>query len=169
VSASRTVTVAVLTVSTERTLETDTSGAFLCERAEALGHRVLKRLVLPPVRDALEAQLQAWVAEETVDVILVTGGVGPRSIDVTPDAVRAVLTRELPGFGEDVRRVRREREGLRALLDREIGGVAGATFVFAVGGELPSCRAAWDACLGALLDPDVGDDGVVAWLSRLEP
>lgn len=166
-SEPRTVTLAVLTVSAERTLETDTSGALLCARVEALGHRVLKRLVLPPVRDAIEAQLRAWVAEETVDVVLVSGGVGPLPTDVTPEAVRAVLDRELPGFGEHIRRARRDREGLHALFDRELGGVAGGAFVLAMGEDPEACRTAWDACLGALLDPASGDASLVAWLARL--
>jgi molybdenum cofactor biosynthesis protein B len=168
VSEPRTVTLAVLTVSAEKTVETDTSGALLCARVEALGHRVLKRLVLPPSREAVEAQLRAWVSEEMVDVILVTGGVGPLAGDVTPDAVRAVLDRELPGFGEEVRRARGEREGLRAVFDREIGGVAGGTFVLAVAESAEACRIAWDACLGALLDPE-SDASLVPWLSRFPP
>ncbi|GAB4206769.1 MAG: molybdenum cofactor biosynthesis protein B [Sandaracinaceae bacterium] len=165
-SEPRTVTIAVLTVSATKSLETDTGGALLCARVEALGHRVLKRLVLPPSRDAVEAQLRAWVTEETVDVILVTGGIGPLPSDVVPEAVRAVIDRELPGIGEEVRRVRREREGLRALLDREIGGVAGNTFVLAVGESAAACRVAWDVCLGALLDPE-SDASLVSRLVEL--
>lgn len=166
-SAARTVTVAVLTVSASRTLETDAVGELLASRSAALGHHVLKRLVLPPSREAVEAQLRAWVAEETLDVVLVTGGVGLRRADVTPEAVRAVLDREIPGFGEHVRRVRSEREGTGALRTREVAGIAGATLVFAMPSDAGACREAWDSFLAEQLDPRAPGPTLVALLPEL--
>ncbi len=148
-----TVTIAVLTVSRPRTATTDPAGDLLAERASALGHTILKRLVLPAEREPVEAQLRAWVAEETIDVILVSGGVGLLQSDVTPDAVRAVLDREIPGFGEHVRRVRAERAGLSALHSRELAGIAAGTLIFALPAEPSACKDAWDALLGPELDP----------------
>lgn len=147
-----TATIAVLTVASARTAATDAAGDLLAERATALGHQVLKRLLLPADREQVEAQLRAWVAEETIDVIVVAGGVGLLPSDVTPGAVRAVVDREIPGFGEHVRRVRAERVGLAALHTRELAGIAAGTLVFAVSAEPDACKDAWDAILGPELD-----------------
>lgn len=146
------VTVAILAVATEGAVDGG-SGQLLAERCAALGHEVLKRLALPPDRESIEAQLRAWVAEESIDVVVVMGAVGVTPSDVAPEAVRAVLERELPGFGEAVRRAHEREVGHRAVHGRELGGVAGGSFVFALSAEHESLVRAWDSVLGELLDP----------------
>ncbi len=160
----RVVTVAVLVVAPPGT----SLGAaqVLVDRCAALGHQVLKRLHLPPDREAIEAQLRAWVAEESIDVVLVAGAIGLTSADVTPEAVRAVIERELPGFGETVRRAHEARVGLRAIHGRELAGVSGGTLVFAISSERQACIGAWDAVLGPLLDPSA-EASLVPLLSEL--
>ncbi|MBX7197644.1 MAG: hypothetical protein K1X94_36700 [Sandaracinaceae bacterium] len=167
VAEPRVVTVAILAVAPRRVLD-EPASALLASRCQSLGHQVLKRLVLPPSREAIETQLRAWIAEESIDVILVAGGVGLSSNDVTPEAVRAVIEREIPGFGEAVRSARSEHVGLLALHGRELAGVAAGTFVFAVGGETASCQIAWDAVLEPMLDP-ASEASVVPLLSQLVP
>lgn len=162
---ARIVTVAILSVSRERVLDDPTS-AFLASRIARLGHQVIKRLALPPAREAVEQQLRAWIAEESIDVILVAGGVGILSDDVTPEAVRAVVEREMPGFGEAVRAARSEHVGLRAIHGREIGGVAAGTFVLAIGGELEATTHAFDAVIDPMLDA-ASDASLVPFLDRL--
>ena len=93
-------TIAVLTVSDTRTTETDTSGNLLATRAEELGHKVMSRLILKDDAGLIIQQLRAWVAQETIDIILITGGTGITARDVTPEAVLAVIDKEIPGFGE---------------------------------------------------------------------
>lgn len=161
----RVVTVAILSVSSAPVSD-DPPSALLASRCQALGHEVLKRLALRPSREAVETQLRAWIAEESIDVILISGGVGLLADDVTPEAVRAVIDRELPGFGEAVRAARSEHVGLRALQGRELAGVAAGTFVFAVGAELEACQCAWDAVLAPLLDAD-DEASLVPLLDRL--
>lgn len=162
---ARVVTVAILVVTPEGTAEGG-SGQLLGERCAALGHEVLKRLALPPDREALEAQLRAWVAEESLDVIIVAGAVGPTPRDVAPEAVRAVLERELPGFGEAVRRAHESAVGHRAIHGRELAGVSGGTLVFAVSSEPEACARAWDGVLGELLDP-TADASLIPLLPEL--
>jgi len=148
----RVVTVAILAVTAEGTAEGGCA-QLLAERCAALGHEVLKRLALPPVREAIEAQLRAWVAEESIDVIVVSGAVGVTPSDVVPESVRAVLERELPGFGEAVRRTHEGAVGHLAIHGRELAGVSGGTFIFAVSSERQACLRAWDGVLRELLDP----------------
>ncbi len=79
--ASEALSLAVLTVSDTRTRETDTSGALIVELAEASGHRVVAREIVPDEPDRMRALLQGFTARGDLDAILVTGGTGisPRS------------------------------------------------------------------------------------------
>lgn len=163
----RVVTVAILAVSS-RVLADDPVTAFLASRCQRLGHQVIKRLCLPPSREAIEAQLRAWIAEDSIDVLLVSGGTGLLPGDVTPEAIRAVVEREIPGYGEAVRAARSEHVGLRAIHGRETAGVAAGTFVFATSAELEACTQAWDAVLEPMLDAS-SDASVVPLLARLAP
>ena len=147
----RIITAALLSVSRERLLD-DPAAAFLASKVQSLGHQVIKRLTLGPSREAIEQQLRAWIAEESIDVILVAGGVGLLPADVVPEAVRAVIEREMPGFGEAVRAARSEHVGLRALHGRELAGVSAGTFVLAVSGELDACSQAWESVIEPMLD-----------------
>ena len=63
----RIVTTAILSVSRERVLD-DPATAFLASRVSRLGHQVITRLALGPSREAIEQQLRAWIAEESIDV-----------------------------------------------------------------------------------------------------
>lgn len=164
---ARVVTVAILSLTSERGLD-DPASAYLATQCQALGHQVLKRLSLAPLREPLESQLRAWIAEDSIDVILVSGGIGLLPGDVTPEAIRAVVEREIPGYGEAVRAARSEHIGLRALRGRELAGVAAGTFVLSVGGELEACEQAWEAVLSALLDP-ASDASLIPLLAELVP
>ncbi len=161
----RIVTAAILFVSRER-VQDDPTTAFLASRVHSLGHQVIKRLTLGPSRESIEQQLRAWIAEESIDVILVAGGVGLLPEDVVPEAVRAVVEREMPGFGEAVRAARSEHVGLAAIQGREVAGVSVGTFVLAISGELEACTHAWDAVIEPLLDV-TSDASLVPFLDRL--
>ena len=92
--------IAVLTISDTRTLATDKSGDTLVQRAEDAGHQIVHRSIIPDDQPSIEAQLRAWAALPEVQVILTTGGTGVTLRDVTPEAVEAVCSKMIPGFGE---------------------------------------------------------------------
>ena len=77
--------IAVLTISDSRTLETDSSGAVLCERLQAAGHTLHQRSILPDDRAQIEAALRGLIADAAAHVVLLTGGTGVTGRDVTPD------------------------------------------------------------------------------------
>ena len=94
------VTIAVLTVSDTRTLETDTSGATLAERIVKAGHTVAVRVVEKDDAGAIEVLLRRWIADPSIDVVITTGGTGITGRDVTPEAFDRVLEKKIEGFGE---------------------------------------------------------------------
>ena len=144
--------IAVLTVSDTRTLEDDDSGALLVERLTTAGHRLMDRRLVSDDQVTIEGLLRAWVSRADVDVVLTTGGTGITGRDVTPEAVSAVCSKHIPGFGEYFRWVSRESVGTSTIQSRATAGVAGTSLIFALPGSTGACRDAWDQILVLQLD-----------------
>lgn len=143
----------ILVVSDTRTLETDMGGALIESILQKNGHEVLSRQV---VRDEIEsirgAVEQASNGLGDPEVILVTGGsgIGPR--DVTPEALRPLLTKELPGFGEVFRVISFEEIGAATMLSRAFAGVMGRTLLFVLPGSTNAVKLAMEK----LIAPEIG-------------
>ncbi|MDQ3035574.1 MAG: molybdenum cofactor biosynthesis protein B [Myxococcota bacterium] len=161
------VSIAVLTVSDSRTEETDFSGRLLAERASDAGHLVVAKLILPDDREMIEAQLRAWIANPTIDVVITTGGTGITGRDVTPEAMFVVCEKELPGFGEHFRVISARSIGLAAIQSRAMAGVASGTLLFALPGSTGACRDGWDEILKLQLDSRYRPCNLVELLPRL--
>ena len=137
---------AVLTVSSSRASgsgERDTSGDAVVAHLEGRGWSVVRRgLVADDV-----ATIRAALDMDGLDLLVITGGTGIASTDVTPEAVRPLLDRELPGMAEAMRAA-----GMavtpHAMLSRQLAGVIGTTLVLALPGSTSACR----DCLAAV-DP----------------
>src|SRR5579884_3423637 len=99
------ITVAILTVSDSAAAGTrdDLSGPALEQRCNELGWMVAGRAAVPDEQSAISAQLQQWADTSAASVLLTTGGTGIALRDVTPEATRAVLDREIPGVAELMR------------------------------------------------------------------
>ena len=144
--------IAVLTVSDSRTLAEDASGDYLVHALADAGHVLHERVLLPDDRYRLRAQVSLWIADPHVDGILVTGGTGFTGRDSTPEALRPLLDKEMPGFGELFRVLSFDEIGTSSLQSRAFAGLANATFVFALPGSTSACRTAWEKILRAQLD-----------------
>ena len=144
--------IAVLTVSDTRTEETDTSGDTLVGRLTAAGHALASKTIVADDVDAIRDQVQAWVADENVDIIISTGGTGFAPRDVTPEAIRPLFRREMDGFAIVFHQVSVGTVGLSTLQSRAFAGQIGDTFVFCLPGSTGACRDAWDHVLGLELD-----------------
>jgi molybdopterin adenylyltransferase len=120
---------AVLTISTSvsRGAAEDASGPLLASLAEDAGADVVAMEVLADDEDLIEERLLHYV-REGVPLIFTTGGTGFTPDDVTPEATRAVIERDAPGFAEAMR-----AESLRhtplGILTRGVSGIAGRTFI----------------------------------------
>ena len=162
------VNIAVLTVSDSRTIDTDRSGNVLCERIEAAGHRVAERKLVSDDADAIITALRAWVADPGIDVIISTGGTGVTGRDVTPEAVRAVAEKEIPGFGELFRWLSYAKIGTSTVQSRALAAVANGTYVFALPGSPGACKDAWDDILVHQLDSRYRPCNFVELMPRLK-
>src|SRR6478736_4140828 len=142
----------VLTVSDSRTAAEDTSGDYLVQSLIDAGHRCVDRALLPDDRYKLRAIVSKWIADETVDGILVTGGTGFTGRDSTPEALLPLLDKQMPGFGEMFRALSYEDIGTSTLQSRAFAGLANGTFVFCLPGSTSACRTAWEKLICAQLD-----------------
>ena len=144
--------IAVLTVSDTRTEATDTSGGLLADRLSSAGHALAARAIVRDEVEAIRQQVMAWVADPGVDVIVATGGTGFSPRDVTPEAVRPLLRREMDGFAVVFHQASRGTVGVSTLQSRALAGQIEETFVFCVPGSTGACRDAWDLVLAEEFD-----------------
>jgi molybdenum cofactor biosynthesis protein B len=144
--------IAVLTVSDTRDETTDTSGGLLADRLAEAGHALAGKAIVKDDVAAIQAQVKAWVADPGVDVILATGGTGFAPRDVTPEAVRPLLRREMDGFAVVFHQASYGTVGVSTLQSRALAGQIDDTFIFCVPGSTGACRDAWDLVLAEELD-----------------
>ncbi|WP_436901299.1 MogA/MoaB family molybdenum cofactor biosynthesis protein [Halovenus halobia] len=130
-----TVSFAVVTVSTSRTLENDPGGDRLQELVEADGHEVAVRELVGDETEAIAATVEALVERPAVDAIVLTGGTGLSPEDVTVEAVRPLFDQTIPGFGELFRYLSYEDIGPRALLSRAFAGSTDGVAIFCLPGS----------------------------------
>jgi len=104
------------------------------------------RVLIPDEREQIESALRRVCDEECCALVVTTGGTGPSPRDVTPEATRAVIEREFPGFGE-IMRVQSFAKVPTSILSRAIAGTRGASFIV----NLPGNPRAIGECLPLLL------------------
>ncbi len=146
------VSIAVLTVSDTRTEETDTSGRTLIERLTEAGHRLAEKAILRDDVYQIRALVSRWIADERIQAVLITGGTGLTGRDVTPEAIRPLLDREVEGFGELFRWISYQEIKTSTVQSRALAGIANGTLLFCLPGSTAACITAWDHILKDQLD-----------------
>jgi molybdenum cofactor synthesis domain-containing protein len=122
--------VAILTISTSRAAKggSDESGDALEEFALAIGGEIAAREIVTDEWLAIEQRLRHWSDVEVCELVLTTGGTGVAPRDVTPEATRAVIEREVPGIAEAMRQASSAHTA-HWLLSRGLAGIRGATLI----------------------------------------
>ncbi|MBI4180239.1 molybdenum cofactor biosynthesis protein B [bacterium] len=138
------VQVAVLAVSDSRDLTTDKSGAIIADRLSQAGHLLADRAVCRDDVKAVRRVVKTWVKNPKVDFIIVTGGTGVTQRDITPDAIRPLYTKHIPGFGELFRHLSYAEIGTSTIQSRADAGLVGDTLVFVLPGSTGAVRLAMD-------------------------
>jgi len=99
----------------------------------------LERRLIADERAAIEATLKELVDARGCDLVITTGGTGPAARDVTPEATLAVADREMPGFGEQMRRISLEFVPT-AILSRQVAVIRGGALILNLPGQPKSIR-----------------------------
>ncbi len=159
--------IAMITVSDSRTFEDDKSGDILAARIESAGHKVFERLIMKDDAEPLAAQLKNWADNPQIDVVITTGGTGVTGRDVTPEAFKMVIEKEIPGFGEIFRMLSYQKIKTSTIQSRAMAGVANATYMFALPGSSGAVKDAWDDILVHQLDARTKPCNFVELMPRL--
>jgi molybdenum cofactor synthesis domain-containing protein len=123
-------TAAVITISDSVSAgaRADKSGPAVRQRLESLGWKVTVVETLPDEADRIASRLAELADARCVSAIFTTGGTGIAPRDVTPEATRRIIDREIPGFGELMRAKGRESTPL-AVLSRSLAGTRGSVLI----------------------------------------
>ena len=150
--APRKVNIGIVTVSSTRSLADDKSGRWISKRAKKEGHDVVVHRVVPDDAEAIAEIIHKIINDGDARVVLLTGGTGISSKDVTIEAVRPLLTKELTAFGPLFAQLSFEQIDSAALLSRATAGLIGDTVLFCMPGSLKACKLACKA----LIFPELG-------------
>jgi molybdenum cofactor biosynthesis protein B len=131
--------VAVLTVSTSRTLDADPAGDAIERVVEEAGDEIATRDLVADDYDGVQRTVESLMNDD-VDCIVTTGGTGVTPDDVTIEAIEPLFSKVLPGFGELFRASSREEIGTRVVATRTTGGIVDGVPVFCLPGSEDAAR-----------------------------
>ena len=112
----------------------DTSGPEIVAMLQQIGIEIVGQSIIPDEKELIRQSLIEWCDGEKTDLILTTGGTGVSPRDVTPDATREIIEREIPGMAEEMRR-RSAAITPRAMISRAIAGIRGQTLIINLPGS----------------------------------
>jgi molybdenum cofactor biosynthesis protein B len=151
-SASPTVTLGIITLSSTRGPAEDESGTWISEQARLKGHEVLFHRVLPDDAQIIRKAVLSLIGDHDPHAVLMNGGTGTSPKDVTIEAVKPLFRKELTAFGPLFAQLSHSEIGSAALLSRASAGIVGNTAVFCMPGSIKACRLACDR----LIFPELG-------------
>ena len=146
------VNIALLTVTDTRTIENDKSGTILVRKIKEQNHKLIDRKIVKDEKNKIKKILLDWTKKEDVDVIITTGGTGLTGRDITPEVLKDISDKEIPGFGELFRELSYKTVGTSAMQSRACAILANGKYIFALPGSSGGVTDAWDGILKYQLD-----------------
>ena len=159
--------IAVLTVSDSRDETSDKSGALLVRQLTGAGHVLAEKAIVPDDKYRIREVVSRWIVDETMQVVLTTGGTGVTGRDGTPEAVEPLLDKVIGGFGETFRNLSYQSIGTSTLQSRALAGVANGTYIFCLPGSSGACKDAWTQLIASQLDYRTRPCNLVELMPRL--
>jgi len=144
--------VGVISVSNTRSLSEDKSGQWIRKQARKEGSEVVLHQVIPDEAVTISRTVVAAIQEHAPQVLILTGGTGISTQDVTIEAVRPFFDKELTAFGTLFTLLSFEEVDSAAILSRATAGLIGRTVIFCIPGSLKACKL---ACKN-LIFPEIG-------------
>jgi len=161
--AGAAVNAVVITLSTSRAKDKDPapdkSGDIIQELLEKHGHTVVARQLLPDGKPRLRAAVRRFAKDKNVNVIITTGGTGLSPTDVTIEAVRDLLEKELTGFNALFTQLSYAQVKSAAMLSRAIAGSINGKILFCLPGSPRACELA----MKSIILPELGHIFYMLW------
>ena len=146
------VNIALLTVTDTRTIENDKSGGILVKKISEQKHNLVDRKIVKDEKEEIKKILSEWTKKDNIDVIITTGGTGLTGRDITPEVLKEISDKEIPGFGELFRELSYKTVGTSAMQSRACAVLAKGKYIFALPGSSGGVTDAWDGILKYQLD-----------------
>ena len=146
------VNIALLTVTDTRTLENDKSGLILVNKIDEANHNLIDRKICKDNKNEILQILKMWINKNEIDVIITTGGTGLTGRDITPEAVKEIADKHIPGFGEVFRTLSLKTVGTSAIQSRACAVLSNGKYIFVLPGSSGGVTDAWDGILKYQLD-----------------
>ena len=146
------VKIALLTVTDTRTIDTDKSGAILVKKIKEQNHKLVDRKIVKDEKEEIKKTISVWIKNKDLDVIITTGGTGLTGRDITPEAIKEIADKEIPGFGELFRQLSYKTIGTATMQSRAFAVLANGKYIFALPGSSGGVTDAWDGILKYQLD-----------------
>ena len=162
------VNIALLTVTDTRTIDTDKSGAILVKKINEQNHKLIDRKIVKDEKEEIKKILSEWTKKDNIDVIITTGGTGLTGRDITPEVLKEISDKEIPGFGELFRELSYKTVGTSAMQSRACAVLAKGKYIFALPGSSGGVTDAWDGILKYQLDINHKPCNFVELFSRLK-
>lgn len=160
--------ISVFVISDTRNERSDKSGKVLEDLITKSGHKIFEKKFIKDDKRLIIKELNNSIINNPINVVVLTGGTGLTGRDSTPEAVKAVIEKEIPGFGEIFRFISYKKIGTSSLQSRAIGGLAKNTFIFALPGSPSACKDAWDEIIKFQLDSTTKPCNLVELMPRLD-
>ena len=146
------VNIALLTVTDTRTIDNDKSGRILVEKINKQNHKLIDRKIVKDEKESIKKILSEWLKNKNIDVIITTVGTGLTGRDITPEAIKEIADKEIPGFGELFRELSYKTIGTSAMQSRAFAVLANGKYIFALPGSSGGVTDAWEGILKYQLD-----------------
>ncbi len=117
----------------------DKSGPMIKELVEAAGMEVIDYVIVPDEKSQIAKKLLYFSDQRQADLVFTTGGTGFSKRDVTPEATKQVVEREVPGIGEALRAYSLTITP-KAMLSRQTAGIRGNTLIINLPGSPKACK-----------------------------
>lgn len=159
--------IAILVVSDSRTEADDISGKILVERLLEGGHQLAEKRIVADNIYQIRAVVSQWIADESINVVISTGGTGVTGRDGTPEAFEPLFDKTLNGFGEQFRSLSYQQIKTSTIQSRALAGVANGCYLFCLPGSSGACRTGWDQLIQPQLDHRTRPCNLVELMPRL--
>ena len=150
--APKNIQIGIITVSSSRTINDDQSGMWIKKSATKEGVKVVSHIVVKDKKTEISEELFDTIRDYQPHAVILTGGTGITTKDVTIEAVKPFFKKELSGFGAIFAQLSFEQVDSAAILSRATAGIIGTTVVFCIPGSLKACKLACNN----LIFPELG-------------
>jgi len=162
------VSIALLTVSDTRNTKNDESGNYLLHQVERSGHNVVYKIICKDDIYLIRKYTSDWISDPNIDVIITTGGTGITARDVTPEAIRPLLDKDIDGFGETFRFLSFKKIGTSTLQSRCNAGSANGKFLFVLPGSKDAVITGWQDIISYQLNENTKPCNLINLIDKLK-